>query len=93
MKTRILTGIVFFVVLLLFASNIQAMSSTNYRMDWVMPLTGGGGGPMSSTNYQVNMTIGQKVVGPVSSDHFRVGLGYWYGTLLGGPVYMPLIVK
>ena len=80
-------------VLLLLASNAGAMSSANYKLDWFTPLTGGGGGPASSTNYAVNFTIGQTVVGASSSASYQVGLGYWYGVAQQFKVYLPIVLK
>jgi hypothetical protein len=77
---------------LLLAGGVLAMSSDNYRLDWFTPLTGGGGGPASSTNYAVNFTFGQSAIGTSSSTHYAVGLGYWYG--IGEyRIYLPLVVK
>ncbi len=70
-----------------------AMSSTNYRLDWLIPLTGGGGGTASSAHYTVNLTVGQTVIGSSSSSNYEIGLGYWYGVSLGGRLYLPLINK
>ena len=38
-------------LLLLLVNGAQAMSSANYSLDWMVPLTSGGGGPAASTNY------------------------------------------
>jgi len=80
-----------FIALLLLAGNALAgMSSTNYRLDWYVLLTGGG--PASSTNYAANYTIGQTARGLSSSTNYAAGLGYWYG--VGGyKLYLPLILK
>ena len=83
--------------LLLLTGSALAMSSPNYRLDWYVPLTGGGGGPSSSTNYAVNFTIGQTVINASSSTNYAAGLGYWYGVVAAaaggqGP-YLPLILK
>jgi hypothetical protein len=68
------------------------MASDNYRLDWYVVLTGGGGGPTDSTNYAANFTIGQTACGLSSSTNYEVGLGYWYG--LGGyKVYLPLVMR
>jgi hypothetical protein len=89
-RTTILLALLVF---LLVAETVLAMSSTNYALNWFTPLTSGGGGPMSSTNYAVNVTIGQTAIGASTSTNYRVGLGYWYGLLPGGPVYLPLIMR
>jgi hypothetical protein len=69
------------VAMLMMAGTSLAMSSTNYWLDWFTPMTGGGGGPASSTNYAANFTVGQTVVGASTSEHYGSGLGYWYGLL------------
>jgi len=70
-----------FIVLILWAGTALAMSSPNYRLDWFTPMTGGGGGPASSTQYAANFTVGQTVVGVSASEHYTSGLGYWYGLI------------
>jgi hypothetical protein len=80
-------------LLLLCAHGVQAMSSTNFSLDWFTPLTSGGGGPASSANYAANFTIGQSVVGPSTSTNYGTGLGYWYGIFQQFRVRLPLVVK
>ena len=94
MRKRLLVAIV--VVLLgglLLAQIALAMSSTNYKLDWFTPLTGGGGGAMSSANYAANFTVGQTASGASTSTNYQVGLGYWYGVGRSYRVYLPLIWK
>jgi hypothetical protein len=93
MKIRIAACIAMLALLLLLASDALAMSSANYRLDWFAPLTGSGGGQMSSASYQTHVTIGQTAVGAPTSASYRVGLGYWYGLLPGGRLNLPLIVR
>ena len=81
------------VVSLVLAGSALAMSSTNYRLDWFTPLTSGGGGAASSTNYAVNLTIGQAAIGGSSSANYQAGLGYWYGAVVGYKVYLPLVLR
>jgi hypothetical protein len=92
MKRRVAVLLALIAILILAGSAI-AMSSTNYRLDWFIPMTGGGGGLASSANYAVNVTVGQSVIGASSSTNYQDGLGYWYrGT---GPyyLYLPLILR
>ena len=94
MNTRIKTALTIAILCcLLLATNVLAMSSTNYKLDWFTPLTIGGGGAMSSTNYAINVTIGQTAIGSSASTNYGVGLGYWYGVLTGGRLYLPLILR
>ncbi len=75
------------------ANSALAMTSTNYRMDWNVPLTGGAGGSMSSTNYHADLTVGQTVVGASSSTNYAAGLGYWYGALDTGQLHLPALFR
>lgn len=80
-------------VVLLLAGRALAMSSTNYRLDWFVPLTGGGGGPAGSTNYAVNFTVGQSAIGVASSTNYGGCLGYWGGAAAQYRVYLPLVLR
>ena len=79
-------------VLLLLTSSVLAMFSTNYRLDWFTPLTGGGGGASNSTNYAVNFTVGQSVIGTSSSIHYGGCMGYWCG-IREYRVFLPLVLR
>jgi len=76
---------------LLLSSSALALSAA-YRLDWLVPLTGGGGGPASSTNYKVNLTVGQTAIGASSSTNYKASLGYWYG-IPAYHFYLPLVLK
>ena len=95
MKTRFVAIIGALVVLYLLAGMALAMSSANYRLDWFTPLTSGGGGSASSTNYAVNLTMGQAAIGGSSSANYTAGLGYWYGYGVeqSFQVYLPVVIK
>lgn len=93
MKIKIVACTMMLVLILLLASDALAMSSTNYALNWFVPLTGSGGSQMSSTNYQAYVTIGHTVVGASTSTNYGVGLGYWYGAIAGGRLYLPLILR
>jgi hypothetical protein len=62
--------------LLCFTGLAGAMVSTNYNLSW--HVNGGGGGPMSSTNYKLGGTVGQ-VIGVSESTNYRLEGGYWSG--------------
>lgn len=81
-----------FLALLCLPGVARAMSSPGYVLDWLVPLTGGGG-PASSTQYTAQMTIGQSVIRPASSAHYEIGLGYWYGLLHDWLLYLPLVLR
>jgi hypothetical protein len=83
-----------FLVLLaltLLATSAQAMSSTNYKLEWYVPMTGGGGAA-ASANYAVNFTVGQTAVGNMASANYSLELGFWAG-IGPSPVYLPLILN
>jgi hypothetical protein len=70
-----------------------AMSSANYQLEWFTPATSGGGGPASSANYAVNLTIGQAAIGSSASTGYWSCLGYWCGVAAPYWVYLPLVLK
>lgn len=81
-------------VLLLLAGHALAMSSAHYRLDWFTPLTGGGGGRVSSTHYAVNFTIGQSAIGAgLISTNYRGCLGYWCGARGEHSLFLPLTLR
>lgn len=65
------------VVLLLLVNGTQATSSSNYAIDWMIPLTSGGGGTATSTNYVIDYSIGQSVIGDSESASAHIKLGFW----------------
>jgi hypothetical protein len=90
-RTGILAAVAFF---LLVGSVLSlAMSSANFRLEWFTPGTSGGGGPATSANYAVNLTIGQSAIGASSSTHYEGCLGYWCGVAVAYRVYLPLVVR
>jgi hypothetical protein len=93
MKRKII--LVLCVLLLLMVQGAQAMSSTNFRVDWSNRLTGSGG-PASSPGYKVNFTVGQTVSGVSSNPLNKVQWGYWAAVEPGSQqffLYMPVIMK
>jgi hypothetical protein len=76
---------------LLLTSSALALSAA-YRLDWLVPLTGGGGGPASSTHYEANLTVGQTAIGASTSTNYKASLGYWYG-IPAYNFYLPLVLK
>ena len=73
--------------------NVLAMTSPGYSLEWYVPVTGAGGGEANSTNYKINFTIGQSVIGPSTSLDYYSGLGYWYGLLLERLRMLPIIFR
>ncbi len=78
---------------LVLVSGSLVLSSTQYRLDWFTPLTTGGGGSADSDQYWINLTIGQAARGTSSSANYYICLGYWCGTWLDYPVYLPLVLR
>lgn len=70
--------VILLILCLLFVNGVLAGSSTNYRVDWIQPMTGSAG-RSASANYVASITVGQTAVGNASSTHYWQGLGYWYG--------------
>ena len=93
MKTQLVATVSVLFVVCLLAGSALAMSSTNYRLDWFTPLTSGGGGAASSTNYAVNLTIGQAAIGGSSSANYAMGLGYWYGAAAQYKIFLPIVLR
>lgn len=94
MSKRVLIGITGgLTCILLLTSVALAMESTNYRLDWFTPLTGSAGGAASSTNYAINFTVGQSVVGVSSGTNHEVCLGYWCGGATQYRIYLPLVLR
>ena len=90
---RVRFALILLLACFLFANSVWAMSSPNYEIDWMVPLSGGGG-PASSTNYAVHLTIGQSAIGASESTSFQSGLGFWNGIRDAvWELFMPLITK
>ena len=81
------------VLLLLLAQAVQAMSSENYSLDWMILLTSGGGGQAESIHYVANYSVGQTSIGQASSAGYEVGLGYWQPFRREVRLWLPLILK
>ncbi len=85
--------LIMLVILLLLAGGALAMSSANYRLDWFIPVTGGGGGPANSAHYAVNFTVGQSAIGASNSTNYGACLGYWCGAGEQYRLYLPLVLR
>ncbi len=92
MNTRWLLITFLLLLLLVAALPAGAMQSPAYKLDWLLPLTGGGGS-LASPHFSVHLTDGQSVIGAESSPNFRDCLGFWCGA--GGEYYimLPLITR
>lgn len=69
--------IITMLLVLLLVPVVSAMSSTHYALDWINPLSSGGGGHAVSQEYAVDITIGQSVIGNSSSASHTANLGFW----------------
>lgn len=81
------------VLFLLLAQAAQAMSSTNYALDWMIPLTSGGGGRAVSDHHIVNYSVGQTTVGQAHSANFAVRMGFWQRFMRSMRLLLPIIIK
>jgi hypothetical protein len=79
------------VLALLLTSAAQAMHSANYALDWLAPLTSGGGGEASSAHYSINYSVGQSAIGAASSTHYISNLGFWQ--VFARYLRLPLVLK
>ena len=69
------------------------MSSQNYRVDWLVPLSGSGGGRSSSASYRLDFTIGQVAAGRSASTNYKMGMGYWYGADNPFLIFLPILLR
>ncbi|OGO35086.1 MAG: hypothetical protein A2W35_11365 [Chloroflexi bacterium RBG_16_57_11] len=81
------------VVSLLLAPAAQAMSSDNYALDWMVPLTSGGGGSAVSIHYAANYSVGQTSVGEASSVSYAVRLGFWQHFVDSIRLWLPVVFR
>ena len=96
MEKRVI--VILFVVGLLAGLGMPAaadpMSSANYRI--TTTVVSGGGGPMDSTSFQINATLGQSVVGLSSAGETQLSAGYWHAQAAETPHYqimLPLVMR
>jgi hypothetical protein len=69
------------------------MSSANFSLDWLLPLTGGSGGEVSSANYAANLTLGQTVADDSSSANYAVHMGFWQDFVNAMRTWLPMTAK
>ena len=79
MKHALLAAVLVLGLCLAMAESVLAMNSTNYRVDWLVPLTSGGGGPANTSLYSANVTLGQTTAGTAGSTNYKLCAGYWCG--------------
>jgi hypothetical protein len=93
MRRKAIALILALAVCLALVGSALAMSSANYRIDWLIPLTGGGGRG-SSAHYSTHLSFGQTAVGLSTSPGYQAGMGYWRG-IAAGPweLFLPLTIR
>jgi hypothetical protein len=76
-QKRLLVWALGFAAALLLTGAVLAQVSTNFDLSW--HLLSGGGGSRSSTQYQVDDSLGQWAAQPSSSATYEIAPGFWYG--------------
>lgn len=79
----------------LFATGTVAWAPADFDLNW--HVIAGGGGQAASAGFQIAGTVGQPVVGAMSSAGFQLGSGFWFEggaePTLFKHYYLPLILK
>jgi hypothetical protein len=66
-----------------------ASSSASYDLDW--NVVGVGGGTVYSSNYSMQSTVGQPVIGH-SKLNYDLGSGFWYGIMAFSNLVSPIAI-
>ncbi len=72
-------------------SGAPAMGSAHFGLDW--DVISAGGGAASSPHFQAATTVGQPMVGNVSSAHFALHIGYRQNLLTIRRLYLPIVLR
>jgi hypothetical protein len=89
MKTTIL--ILALVLVLVLAATGAALANGNLDLSrWVF---NGGASDSTAGNTTLRATLGQPVVGLVSSGDVTLGQGFWHGVSSGFEIYLPLVLR
>jgi hypothetical protein len=94
MKRKVTLLLLLLVLLLVNAA--QAGASASYVLDWVIPLTSGGGGKTASASYTLNYSVGQTAVSAMASTGYGMQLGFWQTflqNLANLYIWLPVILK
>ena len=91
MKRKAILLILLF--LLLLATGAQAMNSANYAIDWMIPLTSGGGGAAASSNYAIQYSVGQSAIGESDSANYATNMGFWQNFITYIRTWVPVVYK
>jgi hypothetical protein len=92
MKTKIV--ILAFVLVLFLSATGVALANSNLILErWVL---GGGASDSAAGDVSLRATLGQPVVGVVSTEDISLGQGLWHGGSLpggGNDIYLPFVLK
>lgn len=80
-----------FVLLMLILLVGGASAQGPLTIDWFV--IGGGGGHAEAAPYALDGTIGQAMVGVVSSASYELCSGFWCGAAAQYRVYLPLVLR
>lgn len=59
---------------------LLAAPTANAQVTLVKSVVANGGGPMTSSTYTLNGTVGQPAIGLVTNTTYTHGIGFWYPT-------------
>ncbi|MBI5028979.1 MAG: hypothetical protein HZB51_00530 [Chloroflexi bacterium] len=90
-KHRFIAVMLALLLTLVIAHSALAMSSTNYKIEWILAGNASSGGVVTSTNYAARVTIGQNATGNVTGPTYRGTLGYWH--VIFSQTYLPIILR
>lgn len=79
------------VACLALAVPVLAQVSANFDLSW--HVIAGGGGKMAGTQYTLQGTTGQPVIGPAAGSGHTLCSGFWCGAGAEYRVYLPLVVR
>ena len=90
-KHRFAAVILALLLTLLIVHSALAMSSANYKIEWILAGNGGGGSATTSTHYVARFTVGQNAIGAATTPTYRGTLGYWH--VIFSQTYLPIILR
>ena len=90
MKRKVIVVISVFLFCLALTGTTNAMSSTQYAIDW--SVVGSGGEPVHSTSYGANTTVGQPIVRLSQSTSYGLCSGYWCEAGMAYRIYLPAVL-
>ena len=70
-------------------SNLTAMDSDHFALNWNVAASGGG--TISSAHFRLSSTVGQPVIGNFDSAHFEHRAGFWQELI--SRIFLPIITK